>query len=222
MISNRLSYEILNLKDSNNYSLTKFKTAYSFWKTQWHAFFAENQIAEHLVSDEFTRADSAGVLYYDDKIASIILFKERDLTLQCWLDDSYFKIWPEELLDKLAQDNFTKVMSAGYLTVHPLLRGDQFKPSLKNIMVALVGYHLTHTSSQAAICVTNNLKGVNGSTERSGWCLAATDLELFNHPVNLYVLTQDNARTALLEESPVNQMVHSLYPALNKKKLKMA
>lgn len=222
MISNRLSYEILDLKDSNNYSLEKFKVAYSFWKNQWSEFFTENKIDEHLVSDEFTRADSAGVLYYDEKIASIILFKERDLTLQCWRDDSYFKIWPEELIAKLTHDKVTRVMSAGYLTVHPLLRGDYFKPSLKNIMVALVGCHLTHTTSQAAICVTNNLKGVNSSTERCGWNLAATDLELFHHPVNLYVLTQDNARTALLEESTVNQMVHALYPTHNKTKLKMA
>ncbi|MGE5084654.1 MAG: hypothetical protein ACM3MG_00020 [Bacillota bacterium] len=222
MISNRLSYEILDLKDSNNYSLEKFQGAYSFWKSQWREFFIENKMDEHLVSDEFTRADSAGVLFYEDKIASIILFKERDLTLQCWRDDSYFKIWPETLLTKLAHDKITKVMSAGYLTVHPLLRGDQFRPSLKNIMVALVGCHLTHTSAQAAICVTNNLKGVNSSTERCGWNLAAAGLELFQHPVNLYVLSQDNARAALLENSNVNQMVHSLYPTLNQKKLKMA
>ncbi|MBO9665228.1 MAG: hypothetical protein J7501_00245 [Bdellovibrio sp.] len=210
MIWNRLHYEILNLKNPEEIPSDKWNAAYSFWKAQWNQFIQEHQLEETLFSDDFTRSDSAGVLYLDNKIASIILYKERDLTRESSKDDSYFKVWPKELIEQLTRDRVTKVMSAGYLTVHPLLRGEKFQPSLKNIMVELVGRHLGETSAHAMICVTNNLKGVNGSTERCGWTLAASGLQHFNHPVNLYVLTRENAK--------VSPEIENLYPSSKQKR----
>jgi hypothetical protein len=215
VIWNRLRYEILDLKNPEDIPSEQWNAAYSFWKAQWNQFIQEHKLEEHLYSDDFTRSDSAGVLYLDGKIASIILYKERDLSRESSKDDSYFKVWPTQLIEQLSHDRITKVMSAGYLTVHPLLRGEQFKPSLKNIMVELVGRHLGETSAQAMICVTNNLKGVNGSTERCGWTLAASGLEHFHHPVNLYVLTRENAK--------VSPEIEMLYPSTKQKpKLKLA
>ncbi len=94
----RVSHHLLQPRGPGSPALLN---AYTTWRDGWLATFRELKAAEDLASDEFTRLDQISVLTTEGRCISVIGLRWLDLSLPMSLHDSYFRAWPQRVLDSL-------------------------------------------------------------------------------------------------------------------------
>ncbi|MCB0393582.1 MAG: hypothetical protein KDD25_03445 [Bdellovibrionales bacterium] len=77
-------------------------SAYKMWHNTWtesYKYFGWDPKTVH--SDQWTRQDFVGILSYDGRPVGTCFFKVHRLDLPYIKDDSYFRMWPEAVMDGL-------------------------------------------------------------------------------------------------------------------------
>lgn len=91
-----------HLFDTRTARAPLFDRAYVLWREVWTATFHELEGVTRIDSDEFTRQDEIGVLVRGESLVSVTGVRWMDLSRPTSIDDSYFRVWPEESLRRLA------------------------------------------------------------------------------------------------------------------------
>src|ERR1044071_8463796 len=98
--------------DSRRHSLLKarepaavfeaaYEKAYAFWLDMWRETFATVEPDLTLHSDVFLRHREMSAIFLEVRPIGLIMYDFRDLTVRARRDLSYFKHYPQDLLDQL-------------------------------------------------------------------------------------------------------------------------
>lgn len=117
-----LKYYVLPGEYSVEGSEKIYREAYRMWREVWSQTFLELDGSGRIFSDDFTRQSIVGAVFHGDECAAMTCFHRVDFALPTAVEDSYFKIWPEEALQQLVRDG-EKVLVCSHLTVSPKYRG---------------------------------------------------------------------------------------------------
>jgi hypothetical protein len=77
------------------------KGAYELWRDEWRATLEELEGSAHIHSDEFVRQDEISVLSVDQQCVSVTGLRWLDLSLPMAREDSYFRGWPDDMVQRL-------------------------------------------------------------------------------------------------------------------------
>lgn len=156
-----------------------FERAYVLWRDAWTATFRELEGITRIDSDEFTRQDEIGVLVRDQSCVSVTGVRWLDLSRPTSIDDSYFRVWPEESLRRLAA---ARVGISSNTVVSPEWRGCLLEPPARAavqpmpLKQATIGMSLRRFASSAAsvfVGVARNDRGMHRVAEGlNGHCIA--------------------------------------------------
>lgn len=94
--------------------------AFEFWLKTWRDSYKFFGWTESVYSDQWTRQDSVLTLFHGSEPIGSIFFKEHDLSRPFAHADTYFRMWPEEVMRELARapDAGTTLVSS-WFTLHP-------------------------------------------------------------------------------------------------------
>lgn len=168
---------------------------YLQWKEVWQqAYVSDFSIKEKLNSDYYKSQDYILAVFEGSKCIASITLKKFNLKRACDLDDSYFNIWPAEVIANLLRLGNT-YLSCGNLAVSSDYRGrivdDTF--SLKEVLFAAVRESLKIIPCDGIISNTRNKKSVNLAAYRTGAIplLRNIDYSIQGQPVDLLMWHKD-------------------------------
>ena len=147
--------------------------AYGSWKEVWEfTYQQEMNLQEILYSDNFTRQSHLAVLFHGKEPMVVITMNYFDLTSRMDLDDSYFKVWPENILSELKKTS-KKIMTCGNLALNFNFRKGSIGVSGKDLIFALLVQFLKYNQLDSMVATVRPEKGVQRAAYRTGaHCLA--------------------------------------------------
>ncbi|MDZ4676582.1 MAG: hypothetical protein SGI74_03650 [Oligoflexia bacterium] len=162
--------------------LPYYQSAYKLWKDVWTETIYELDGHKNIFSDDFTRQDEIGALFDGSECIMLSFFKMVDLNLTAHRDDSYFKVWPKDIIDKLIVNN-KPVLIGSNITASQSFRGKHFGLSTKDLLMGLLIKRLQHTPAGAMTGTMRNNRGMHECAYRHG----ATPLKqgLIHHGVEV-------------------------------------
>ncbi len=139
------------------------------WKATWQETLFELDGNDYIPSDDFTRNDEIGALFYKDQPASLAFFTAFDMSHQVWRDDSFVKAWPKETLAMLSE-RFPgqNVLVCSYFTVAPKWRKSNAEISIKALQMGMVVKHFLGSGCESMLGAVRNNKGMNKATFEAG------------------------------------------------------
>lgn len=150
--------------------------AYECWKAVWsRALSEEMNVKDKLYSDAFTRQELLAVVFHGSEPLCLATLNPYDLTSQKDLDDSYFKVWPEDVLDKI-KEHSTLVMASCHATVNFNFRRGQLGFSGIELLCAMLVQYLKSTNIDTILCTPRREKRVQEACYRTGATLHREDL----------------------------------------------
>jgi hypothetical protein len=148
----------------------KQEQLYRLWHNIWEkAYKTEFDIHDKLNSDYFLSQDIIIGLRDEKGYFALITLKYFDLTFSFVHDNSYFNIWTEDSLLKMAQLG-KRYFSCGNLSVIDSYRGIKVFGHfpIKDILFSIVREYFVRTSVDGVISNTRNAKSVHSSAYRTG------------------------------------------------------
>lgn len=118
-----------------------YQRIYQFWKRTWIDTFQQLSVNSNIFSDAFTRQDCVAAILFKGEIIATTFFREVDLTQSSEIDDSYFKNWSSQSLQKVREMG-EKAIICSYFSVHPEFRNRRIGISLKDMLLGLVVKYL--------------------------------------------------------------------------------
>jgi hypothetical protein len=96
------------------------KEAFQLWHSCWTDAYKYFGWKDQVFSDQWTRQDLVGVLFYEDNPIGVICFKIHDLSHPFAMYDSCLRMWPKEIIgEAISLSKGTKCLVPCWLTVHP-------------------------------------------------------------------------------------------------------
>lgn len=120
-----------------------------------------------LYSDSFTSQDYVAAIFYQDQIAGMCTLKSYDLGDQISLDDSYFKVWPLNVLNKFKIMN-RHVLACCNLAITYEFRRNAMNVSWKDLLFVMVGHYLKESRYSAIVSTVRLEKGMEKCAYRTG------------------------------------------------------
>lgn len=155
---------------------TDLNKAYSCWKSVWSkALSDEMNVKDVLYSDSFTRQQLLTAVFYGEEPLCLATLNPYNLNLQKDLDDSYFKVWPEEVLDKL-RIHTNVVFASCHATVNFNFRKGQLGFSGIELLCAMLVQYLKSTDVNTIVCTPRREKRVQEACYRTGAVLHVEDI----------------------------------------------
>jgi hypothetical protein len=180
--------------------------AYHCWSESWTATLQELDGVDHVPSDEFTRQDEIGAIFYGYECVALCCFRYVDLSSAMHRDDSYFRVWPLSARREACRQG-QRLCIASHFTVAASWRRSALKSSLKGILTAVSLDRFASSSGDALVGVTRDDRGMSKATEGLGANILGKS-ELHGVPVSLIAFYKSSRRTALAAEDEV--LVRSL------------
>lgn len=165
-----LGYFILQGDPSHKKDHDVYLSAYEMWKRVWADAF-NNELKENitLFSDDFTRQTEFGVLTYDRKAIGLMFFHYVDLRLKIFREDSYFKVWDEQLLLQLAEkQGDRRALICSNFTLSHEWRRNTLGISFKDLLGGFAVKHLLYSGCPFMVGTMRNNKGMNNLSYRQG------------------------------------------------------
>lgn len=102
--------------------------AYQAWREVWcDVFNNEMGLNTALYSNDFSRQTYVMALFQNQQCIGVAFMREIDFRSQIAVDDSYFRFWPQEVLEEL-KNKHQKVMIASNFTItHAFRRSREFE-----------------------------------------------------------------------------------------------
>lgn len=175
--------------------------AYRCWREVWSATFAELNGAERLFSDDFARQQEFVTLFEAGRCIGMVGLRHLDLATQIACDDSYFKIWPEQLIAR-SRSVSRVICVLNNLTVHPDKRGANGFMSVKEILTVLTLNRFASSTSGTAVVCTRNNRGVGDLMYRYGASCLLSNATLHGVSVDLVEFSRWSVRAALAAPRP--------------------
>lgn len=161
-----------------------YNSAYAMWKLVWSDTFKELDGADRIYSDDFCRTDEIICLFREQTCLAMGFMRWVNFNLESACEDSYFKVWPKEALQKLGSRG-NNVIVCSNLTVHPLARGNKLGLPYKDVMVGLLVERLMESGADAMTGTMRVDRGMHKTTFQFGAELLLKNLVHHGVPVDL-------------------------------------
>jgi hypothetical protein len=172
----QLRFLVIPTRDQDPVFKTDLDKAYECWKAVWSkALSEEMNVKDRLYSDNFTRQQLLAVVFYGNEPLCLATLNRYDLNSQKDLDDSYFKVWPSDILEKIKKDS-NVVMASCHATVNFQFRKGQLGFSGIEFLCAMLVQYLKSTDINAIVCTPRREKRVQEACYRTGATLHAENL----------------------------------------------
>lgn len=150
-----------------------FQAAYHCWRQVWgHAFQEEMNLKDHLYSDNFTRKSHVMCLFFENDPLGVCTSNLLDLSLPQDLDDSYFKVFPEAVMEKLTRES-QLVITCCNATINFEFRKGRLGISGLDLLFGMMIHYLKSTPADVILGTARLEKGVEKVCYRTAaTCLA--------------------------------------------------
>ncbi len=229
---NQLSVYVLNGKKKlNPKELHRvYDLSFRAWHDTWDKTYREDfHSVRKLTSDDFTRQDEVLVLLYRGECAALCFFSDANMDDQSALQDSYFKYWPENAINKLCAKG-SDVVICSQFTVCENFRKETLKTSFgdtpwKVILSGLVAEYYMASGKDAMTGTMRVTKGMDKLTYTFGATPLVEKLEYQagseKTPVDLVAFYQDNVRDFFHKFGCTSEL-DQLWESRNGRRLKIA
>jgi len=113
-----------------------YEKAYILWKEVWgHVINVEMGKSTRLFSDEISKQSKIVSLFFDNIAVGVAFYKIRDLDSIVSLDDSFFRFWPQDSINKLKALSSKRISLASNFTVHPDFRKSRMGICWKGLLL---------------------------------------------------------------------------------------
>lgn len=148
--------------------------AYQCWRQVWgHAFQTEMNVKDDLYSDNFTRKSHVACLFFGDEPLGVCTTNVLDLTLAQDLDDSYFKVFPETVMEKLKLES-KLVITCCNATINFTFRKNRLGLPGLDLLFGMMIHYLKSTPADVILGTARLEKGVEKVCYRTAaTCLAS-------------------------------------------------
>lgn len=162
-----------HIRDCQPKFISLYNQAYEFWRH----FMGQEMRTENLTDIE-NKLSSDGFMLFEDiyvlcderdepenpgaelVVVGLFCFDTKDITSRAILDQSYFKSYPNNILEKYILP-LDKIMTIGHLLVHPDWRRSQIGIGLSDILVWFMHQRFLESGSDLMIYFTRNNRGTN-------------------------------------------------------------
>jgi len=144
-----------------------YEKAYLCWKEVWTQMRREIGVADHLCSDNFTRQDYVGALFYKDDCVALSFLRYCDYNRADFKDDSYFDNWSPAAQKELASRG-NKILVCSQFTIHPKARGTTLGFSMKDVLTGIMIETFLNSDADGMTGALRVSKGVNKASENWG------------------------------------------------------
>lgn len=146
-----------------------FRQTYQFWHHIWDTTFKELKNKGLQDSDEFHRQKEICVLTSaHNQVIGSFSFSWFDLRFQSHAQHSYFKLYPQPVMDYFAKNGLQKIMTMGYLCVHPEWRKSKLGPFVAEVLVGATCKRFLESDADVLITFTRNNRKMNELGYRHG------------------------------------------------------
>jgi hypothetical protein len=206
---NDLKYVLLPGRHQNGAQKHRlyYNAAYNLWKNVWSETLHELDNLSTLYSDDFTRQDEIGAVFYRAKCVMLTFFRIVDLGVSSDREDSYFKVWPEQALNELTQYG-SRIMIGSTITIDESVRGEKLGISAKDLLLGLVIKRFLDSPADAMTGTMRNNRGMNGCAFRHGAQLIKPELIQHGVEVDLVGFYRNSVKPCGIEavDDLVNRM----------------
>jgi hypothetical protein len=195
----RFAYHLLDPRAAIGANRPRLLEAYACWRAVWETTLRELDNADRVFSDDFTRQDELGSLFYGDRCIGLTGYRWADLALPPYAEDSYFKVWPVEALAD-AISGGSRICIGSNLTVLPNWRGALDGYSVKEILMTLAVRRFLASDADTMVGTMRNDRGMNHLVYRLG---ARPVLEnISHHGVQVDLVTFSRHAMGPIEPQP--------------------
>jgi hypothetical protein len=191
-----LIYRLIRPATASGLERWHLTEAYRCWHRVWSDTLRELDNASRVFSDDFTRQDELGTLFYEERCVGLTCFRWVDISLDHDRNDSYFKPWPENALQALATDG-PRICIGSNLTVLPGWRGVSSGFSVKEVLMTLAVKRFVASGADSMAGTMRNDRGMNGLVYQLGAVPLVKDVDHHGVKVDLVRFS----RCSLLEGS---------------------
>lgn len=184
-----------------------YEEAFSFWHFHWDKAFKEIGLNFEVTCEEFFRHEFILVLSYKKKIVGVALMDSFDLSNSIHRRHSYFKNYPEIIVEKLTKiSHGALARTFGYLAVDPQYRKNY---RLADILLGLAVNKVLSEPNPFLITYTRNTRKTHELTYRLGAIPVAEGLTIRGEGSD-FVYFDRSSLKALLEH-PQYSVIKSLW-----------
>lgn len=163
-----------------------FDLTFDLWKSVWKETFEKMSGPEYLPSDNFTRQSEVLALFFEGKPIALVCHRIVDLKSRSSIEDSYFRVWPEDSKRELLQLGKNCVLGS-QISIAPQYRKLFSNLPTKQIISYLSLYHLKDQGFDVVVGMMRADKGMEEVFYQSGArCLAKKQM-YYDIPVDLVV-----------------------------------
>lgn len=150
--------------------------AYNVWKDIWSkAYKEEMAIQDQITSDGFSRHTYVAIIFYDNSIVCLTTLNDLDLNQEMAWDDTYFKVWPEILKEKLKRISKRSISICNFSLVEEF-RGKTFGINWKDLMLALEVRYFKNSKYDSMIAEARVERSMGNAAYRNGATFLAKNL----------------------------------------------
>lgn len=176
LLKRRLRFLVVPTRHPEEAYSKDIERAYACWKSVWSkALSDEMNVKEKLYSDNFTRQQILAVVFLGDEPVCLATLNPYDLNSEKDKDDSYFKVWPKEVIDKIRKQT-PHVMASCHATVNFSFRKGQLGFSGIELLCAMLVQYMKSTNFETIICTPRREKKVQEACYRTGAILHLEDI----------------------------------------------
>lgn len=151
---------------------TILEKTYFCWKNSWEHVFKYEMNQDHKIfSDDFTRQDEIVTLFYKNNCIGVAFKRKVDLSLITIREDSCFRFWPSDELDKLMKIS-SQITIASYFTISSEFRSKTLGVCWKTLFLSLYVENFIHSESDLMVTAARKMK----SNEKLCYLLGAKPL----------------------------------------------
>jgi hypothetical protein len=142
--------------------------AYACWKRVWgQAFSEEMNVKDTLYSDYYLKQSHVAALFHGDIAVGLTTLNFLELDDQKYLDDSFFKVWPEDAIHKVKTE-FHSILACCNVTLDFKFRQHALGISAKDLLLAMQLHYLKATQHDAIVSAVRLEKGMEKASYRTG------------------------------------------------------
>lgn len=215
-----LSFEYKLLSPRSREDRYSVALAYDLWKSVWSETLLELDGSERVHSDEFSRQDEIGALFYEGQCVGLTLHRWLDLDDPWALDDTYFVVWPGDAQRRVVTLG-SRVCICSNLTVAPAWRRSAGGFSTKEMLLALAVKRFLSTDAAAMLGTPRNGKGMNNLGYRMGATPIVEGATLHGVEIDLVAHVRATMGALVMDEA-TEALVESLFEEANQQEIRHA
>jgi hypothetical protein len=188
--SRRWSYHLFQPRAMGTSERGPAVAAYACWQETWGAMLRDLDGDELRFADDFSRQDEIGALFRDDEFVGLSAYRFVDLSLPWQRRDSYFRAWPESMLEQIAAAS-PRVCVGSNLVVAPLWRGAIAPMRVSEMLLALAVQRYAESDAQVMLGTMRNDRRMNDLSYNMGAVALKTNVIHHNVAVDLVMFTRN-------------------------------